>query len=159
MSQSELAKRMAARGFKFHQTTVARIEAGERAVRLGEAEALAKILKTYVHTLSRPPEEGGAIRRLRDAVEEVERKVQDIQSDIESLLRGKERLNRAIAECEDRDLGEIGLVVRARKLTAIRPEHVVTAGLQYAEAREQTRQLLRDPVGRALSLGEHPEEA
>lgn len=44
ISQSELASRMATRGFAFHQTTVKRIEAGEREVRFSEAIALADSL-------------------------------------------------------------------------------------------------------------------
>ncbi|MBA9003695.1 helix-turn-helix domain-containing protein [Thermomonospora cellulosilytica] len=44
LSQTELARRMADRGFPWHQVTVSRTESGERPIRLDEAAALAGIL-------------------------------------------------------------------------------------------------------------------
>ena len=44
MSQTALAKKLAAQGLPFHQPTVQRIEAGERPVRLNEAVAIAQAL-------------------------------------------------------------------------------------------------------------------
>lgn len=41
MSQTALAKKLAARGLPFHQPTIQRIEAGERRVQLNEAVAIA----------------------------------------------------------------------------------------------------------------------
>jgi transcriptional regulator with XRE-family HTH domain len=43
-TQTDLAKRMKQAGFPFHQQTVAKIENGERPVRLSESVALAGIL-------------------------------------------------------------------------------------------------------------------
>jgi transcriptional regulator with XRE-family HTH domain len=44
LTQRQLADRMRAAGYKMHQTTVAKIEAGERAVSVGEAAEFAGAL-------------------------------------------------------------------------------------------------------------------
>ena len=44
LTQRQLADLMRARGYKMHQTTVAKIEAGERAVPVGEAAQFARVL-------------------------------------------------------------------------------------------------------------------
>lgn len=44
MSQTELAKRVQARGVPCHQQTIARIESGSRSIRLNEAQELTEIL-------------------------------------------------------------------------------------------------------------------
>src|SRR5271165_3299445 len=50
LSQSELARRMAALGWPWHPQTVQRIEGNQRKVTIGEAEALAGILGTSILT-------------------------------------------------------------------------------------------------------------
>lgn len=56
-SQGELAKRMTNAGFDgFHQTTISRIEKGERPVRIGEARGLARVLESLVGIMIAPPE-------------------------------------------------------------------------------------------------------
>lgn len=56
-SQGKLAREMSALGWEsFHQTTIRRIEDGERPVRLGEARALAKIFNTTVSQMMAPTE-------------------------------------------------------------------------------------------------------
>jgi len=52
MSQTALAERMSGLGHRWHQSTVTKIEAGRRAVRIGEARDLATILDTTVDELS-----------------------------------------------------------------------------------------------------------
>lgn len=51
IAQAELARLMSAAGHPWHQSTVARAEAGRQAVRASEAEALARILGTTVDRL------------------------------------------------------------------------------------------------------------
>lgn len=72
-SQAELAKMLADKGIKgIYTTTVAKIESGERAVRIHEAAALADIFDTTVDSmLGRRPAAGDeefayALRQLRD---------------------------------------------------------------------------------------------
>jgi len=43
MAQAALAEEMARRGFRWHQTTVARIEAGTQELDISEATAIAEI--------------------------------------------------------------------------------------------------------------------
>lgn len=52
VSQVALAQHMADRGHRWHQSTVFKVEAGRRAVRIGEAKDLAAILDTTVDSLS-----------------------------------------------------------------------------------------------------------
>ena len=53
MNQTELARRMKAAGYAFHQQTIQRIEAGERPVRLDEAYSIAEILESTVESMTR----------------------------------------------------------------------------------------------------------
>lgn len=52
-SQTELAKRITQQGLKFHQTTVQRIEIGERPLKLTEAMVIAVALGTRFETMIR----------------------------------------------------------------------------------------------------------
>lgn len=52
ISQTELAALMKERDFPFHQQTVQRAESGDRPLRLGEAYAIADILKSSVPAMS-----------------------------------------------------------------------------------------------------------
>jgi transcriptional regulator with XRE-family HTH domain len=67
ISQAELARRMADRGWPWHQQTVGRVEAGQRVVRLGEAKDLAAILETTIDALGEPTTENGIVKGLVDA--------------------------------------------------------------------------------------------
>src|SRR6516164_3759995 len=54
LSQGELARRMAERGYPYYQQTIRRIEEGRRKVSVGEAKALAEILGTTMDRLTLP---------------------------------------------------------------------------------------------------------
>jgi transcriptional regulator with XRE-family HTH domain len=80
MSQGELARRMADRGFPYYQQTIRRIEDGRRKVSVGEAKALAQILETTIDQLTWPTQEASAaalldmnITRAGQAYEEISR--------------------------------------------------------------------------------------
>lgn len=60
MNQTELARRMKAAGYPFHQQTVQRVEAGERPIRLDEAYAVAEILGSSVDSMTRAYQSGFA---------------------------------------------------------------------------------------------------
>ncbi|SHV28300.1 Uncharacterised protein [Mycobacteroides abscessus subsp. abscessus] len=68
MSQAELAKALSARGIAAHATTIAKIEAGDRAVRLDEAVELCIILGGALGDLF-PPGESRSLSRKVDALE------------------------------------------------------------------------------------------
>lgn len=70
-SQAQLAARMTAHGFPMHQSTVANIEAGERAVRLNEAAALCAVLDVSLYDLvSGVPPLQGELATLKKRVDE-----------------------------------------------------------------------------------------
>jgi transcriptional regulator with XRE-family HTH domain len=59
-SQEEVAQRMKAYGYDFHQTTVAKIEAAQRPIRVRELADLAALYGVEVHELIYPP--AGSLR-------------------------------------------------------------------------------------------------
>ena len=64
-SQGEMARRMTDAGWPgFHQTTISRLEKGERPVRLGEARGIAQVLGTLVGQMILPTEESESLRNL-----------------------------------------------------------------------------------------------
>ena len=64
-SQGELARRMVAAGRTgFHQTTISRIEKGERPVRISEAIGLAEVFETKVSNMVEPPAEWQIVEKL-----------------------------------------------------------------------------------------------
>lgn len=86
-SQGELAKRMSDSGWDgFHQTTISRIEKGERPVRLGEARGLAKVLGAWTGQMILPPDEGKTLRDLELAVMSTEQTLSDIRSSTSELI-------------------------------------------------------------------------
>jgi FtsZ-interacting cell division protein YlmF len=66
VSQVSLAQEMANRGWPWRQQTVTRVENGQRMVRLGEARAVAEILKTSIDRLTQPTEETREIELLSE---------------------------------------------------------------------------------------------
>lgn len=67
ISQAQLAQRLRERGVRLDQSALARIESGDRSVRLGEAVAVADALSATVSGLLRPAD------RLYEQVDEAER--------------------------------------------------------------------------------------
>jgi transcriptional regulator with XRE-family HTH domain len=57
MTQRQLADAMTAAGHRMHQTTIAKIEAGERPVQVGEAVALARVIGVGLDDLIHEPYE------------------------------------------------------------------------------------------------------
>lgn len=87
LTQREIADKMTAAGYRMHQTTIAKIESGERPVYVGEAVALAGILGVSLEQLlTEPPE--GLERNLAEA--QIEYAALDHQR-----ARIQERLNEA----------------------------------------------------------------
>lgn len=58
LTQTQLAELMAGKGFRWHQATVYKVEAGERQIQLGEALALAQILGLNVEQMAAPEDDG-----------------------------------------------------------------------------------------------------
>ncbi|MBE4716752.1 helix-turn-helix transcriptional regulator [Pseudarthrobacter sp. AB1] len=86
-SQGELAKRMSDSGWEgFHQTTISRIEKGERPVRLGEARGLAKALGALVGQMLLPAEQSKTLRDLELSVVNAEKAATAIAASAQELL-------------------------------------------------------------------------
>lgn len=68
LSQEAVAQGMREMGYRFHQQTIGKIEAGDRDVGFHEAVALASVIGTTIHMLARPPgHAAGALRILSAA--------------------------------------------------------------------------------------------
>jgi transcriptional regulator with XRE-family HTH domain len=79
-SQAELARRLSAIGFEMHQTTVAKLEAGKRPLRVAEAIALAQVFGLPLIAMFYIPVKGadhgmeymhGRLTRLDEQIEEI----------------------------------------------------------------------------------------
>lgn len=88
ISQGEFARRMQEEGWtSFHQTTVSRIEKGERPVRLGEARGIAKILGTITSQMILSEMQFLHLRELELALmkmEEIHRRFQSLVGDLDA---------------------------------------------------------------------------
>jgi transcriptional regulator with XRE-family HTH domain len=73
VSQASLADSLTYHGVPWHQTTVAKVEAGERPIRLAEATALARLLGIPLATLAIGHDDERGTWRLRRAIAELER--------------------------------------------------------------------------------------
>lgn len=91
VSQADLARRMTELGFRMHQTAVAKIERGERPLRLDEAGALAYLLDTDLSLMTGPLRTGDPAQLL---VRELERSTAHIEE--------SSRLSRVLTEELDR---------------------------------------------------------
>jgi transcriptional regulator with XRE-family HTH domain len=106
MSQADLARELAARGFAFQQQGVLKLEGGTRPLRFEEALALAEILGVNPAVLAdRPVRAAAAAKQLLH----VETDIADVQQRIAELQQDLERLKSVKAEAERR-LADAGAV-------------------------------------------------
>lgn len=150
-SQSELARRMAERGWdKYTQMTVSRTEKGERPIRLNEAEALAEVFEVELFSLWLPRN----IRRYHATSENVARLAKQLE-DLISRYIGE--LHSLAIQADHADLVEDDVSYVAAQLMAT-PE-AITDSVRRQKARE-TRTWLEDnaaqvsPTGRAAEASE-----
>jgi len=71
LSQKAVAGQMREAGYRWYPQTVSRVEAGEQAIRVGEAFALARITGTTAEALARPPQAAQDVFELRQATGKV----------------------------------------------------------------------------------------
>lgn len=103
-SQGEFAKRLKAAGLEtFHQTTVSRVEKGERPVRIGEARIIAQALDTMVGVMIAPSQEGLVIQKLLQEVEEFREVQAAVHGAANSLLASKMTLMHQLKEAKEVD--------------------------------------------------------
>ena len=131
LSQGEVARRMADRGFPFYQQTIRRIEDGRRKVSVGEAKALGEILKTPMERLTWPGREAAAVSILDTAMVRVQQAHDEIGRWTEILLWALAQLQTTVGETERDDwLGSTricDLVAKARQVLQLTPEDAVAA--------------------------------
>jgi transcriptional regulator with XRE-family HTH domain len=132
LSQGEVARRMAERGFPFYQQTIRRIEEGRRKVSVGEAKALGQILKTPMERLTWPRREAEAAEVLDILIGGARHAWQDIGRNTEELLHCQAQLEKTVGECERADYFGSDkvreLADEARRWIRVTPESALEAG-------------------------------
>ncbi len=150
-SQGEMARQMAAAGWDgFHQTTVSRIEKGERPVRLSEARGIAELLETSVSSMIAPPAEMmvlDGLHRSNRAMRAAARKITDAADEYESeravhgeALRYAEEVNSKIFPGDAARRNEFEQALdQAQKLSRRSPDAVMAAYMEelYGEHSEE----------------------
>ena len=140
MSQTALAKKMAAAGFSnFHQSTVGRVEAGERPVRLSEGQELSLILGIPLGFLTWPPARLNRLNKFLYAVQNARERYASLEELTQDFLNSVEMLAQFLPDIEklleDGELGEEDLppdfdidLKQARQLVSSTPEDAVLQG-------------------------------
>jgi len=140
MSQTALAKKMAAAGFSnFHQSTVGRIEAGERPVRLSEGQELSLILGIPLGFLTWPPARLNRLNKFLYAVQNARERYVSLEELTQDFLNSVEMLAQFLPDIEklldNGELGEEDLppnfdmdLQQARQLVSSTPEDAVLQG-------------------------------
>lgn len=132
MSQADLAKEMASRGFHWHPQTVHKVETGVRKVSVGEGKALAEIFGTTVEWLTWPGRAASTAAILSDFTSRGEVAAEQIAAHTRSLLQACFQLELTTSEAEQGDyLGSAEirrLVEYAREAMKLTPEDAVASG-------------------------------
>ena len=140
MSQTALAKKMAEAGFSnFHQSTVGRIEAGERPVRLSEGQELSLILGIPLGFLTWPPARLNRLNKFLYAVQNARERYVSLEELTRDFLNSVEMLAQFLPDIEklidNGELGEEDLppnfdmdLQQARQLVSSTPEDAVVQG-------------------------------
>lgn len=140
-TQGELANRMTAAGYSMHQTTIAKIESGNRPTNVGEVTALASLLGVSVADLF--PDEDDEAAEMRAEIAELGVRRERLLQDRNSARAHLAAVEGYLAETED----------EWRSLSV---------ALQLLEDSRRQRSRARSLVQRSRRTngdGEHPEEA
>jgi transcriptional regulator with XRE-family HTH domain len=136
LSQRELAEEMAELGFRFRQQTIARIEAADRVVGVGESRALARACGTTVDTLVRP----GALARDAWLIIDAARTVRETGSQLAALqLRqsnARAELERLIRQAQDAGRADAlaeEIAIGQRALEPARPRSAMAGTVEGRE--------------------------
>jgi transcriptional regulator with XRE-family HTH domain len=90
-SQEEVAQRMKAYGYDFHQTTIAKIEAAQRPIRVRELADLAALYAVEVHELIYPP---------AGSLEEADKEIATLRGQLREVTARAEAAAAAVANAE-----------------------------------------------------------
>jgi transcriptional regulator with XRE-family HTH domain len=121
-SQEDLAERMTRHGWPMHQTTIAKLEAGKRPLRAGEAYALALVFGLPVQALWYVPVAGEpwTLADMRQHLQEADDLVAELERALHSMIvsyadavdrrmRLAEAMNEAAKRADRGELEELGL--------------------------------------------------
>lgn len=101
-SQGELARRMSDAGWTaFHQTTISRIEKGERPVRLGEARGIASALGALVGQMILPSETSKALRDLELSCKTISQAGRRLQDAVQEYMGEQSVLKHSLRQARD----------------------------------------------------------
>ncbi|BCW85057.1 hypothetical protein NicSoilE8_27300 [Arthrobacter sp. NicSoilE8] len=96
-SQGELSRRLIEGGWSiFHQTTISRIESGDRPIKLGEARAIARVLGSNVATMVSLPVETSIVQGLASAIGDVRVARNRISDAYEMLSESRAKLRELV---------------------------------------------------------------
>lgn len=113
ISQVKLAQEMVARDWPWRQQTVARVENGQRMIRLGEAVALASILSVSLGYLTQPGSDAIEVEKIRGAGVRLRESCEAVAAAVCRLLdeqRTAKRLQVLNAGVQGDDFIEVALV-------------------------------------------------
>lgn len=142
-SQAELSERMAGYGFDLHQTTIAKLEAGTRPLRVAEMYALSHIFQMppgAVFFMASSDREVDGMDQLTEQIAEIERQRDEMQS---MLLR---QIEQTVEILGDYQTQRNELVGTMRRVAAEQPAE------QPVDLPELVLQRIRD----GEKHGEHP---
>lgn len=139
LSQDDLAREMTDRGWQYYQSTVYKIEHGERKVSFGEAADLAAILGTSLDRFAWTGAEANEQAMVNDAVATLRGRWEEAAGAASALLAARARAERILA---------------------------MSAGSKYQRVRDACTELAADlggydldsAIGEGIARHEHPEE-
>lgn len=133
ISQSELGRRMASLGWQWHPQTVQRVEAGQRKVSIGEAEAVGGILGIPLDRLLLLSPQAIMAVGLDERTTDVGRAWDQISAWTRALVTRQEWLASAVNEAEQSPYANHRTISRllddARKAQAMTPGEAIAYGL------------------------------
>lgn len=144
-SQEQVAEEMQKRGFDFHQATVYKIETGKRKVTIGEALALAEIVRVPIEVLSEDPE---SVPAKTFATTKAAQRVYELMSELDRVAREgrlSQHLLHDMAQETDKasgDTGERSLVEHFRPIYLYRIFRDVDDALNDVMSNPTTHDLL-----------------
>lgn len=149
MSKADLVRALREAGWEsVHQTTVTRLEEGQRPPRLGEALLIAQVVGESTSRLIREPRSAHVEDWLESDIESVLYDYNRVVDGVEGLLVFQRQLARHVDEAESGLLGEFDsrlasevpmtprlreLINEARSLAAVSVEDAVSAGRAYEQ--------------------------
>ncbi|MDR6439082.1 transcriptional regulator with XRE-family HTH domain [Paenarthrobacter nicotinovorans] len=142
-SQGELSRRLIEGGWPiFHQTTISRIESGDRPIKLGEARAIARALGSNVATMVSLPVETSIVQGLAGVIGDVRVARNRLSEAYGNLAETRAKLRELVEFVEPIDLNEW------------QDDDLREA---FGKLREQAKQLLADVTAAPESV-ETPDE-